>query len=447
MPSRESRPVVGPVDIHTLQRDGRGVGRLGARTVVVSQAYPGDSVITRVDVETKSVFQGRVKRVVSSSATRRPSPCAHADWCTGCPYLGVDRDAEIGWKKGFVEDEARKQGIELPEGWRFETPTSPYEWRHFAKQIFGLRDGHLVLGSYVQGTHVVVDNARCSVLVPELQVLLERVVAAARHVEARPDNVGSPGLLHVLARASRVGGQSQLVIATRDPSGADALAIFEKIVPLDPELVSGWVLIQETPSNNLLEGRALHVHGFRDLTDTLLDVECRIGPASFFQANPACAETMFREAVERAGAGRSALDLYSGVGILAVGLAKRFERVTAVEAVEEAASLIAKNAAKAGVSVDAVHADVETAVDLLLDRGPFDVVVADPPRKGLGPRGTHVVTRLAPVRLVLLSCDLSAWGKDARTLADSGYKLAAFSVYDAFPRTAHVEVLSVFERV
>ncbi len=446
MPSRESRPVVGPVDIQSLQRDGRGVGRLGARTVVVSQAYPGDSVITRVDVETKSVFQGRVKRVVSAAETRRPSPCAHADWCTGCPYLGADREAEIAWKRGFVVEEARRQAIDLPGDWTFETPTAPWEWRHFAKQIFGLRDGHLVLGSYVQGTHVVVDNARCPVLVPGLQVLLERVVAAARHVGARPDNVGAPGLLHVLARSSRADGRCQLVVATRDPSGADALAIFEKVVPLDPELVSGWVLIQEQPSNNLLEGRALHVHGFRDLTDTLLDVECRIGPTSFFQANPACAETMFRDAVERAGSGRSALDLYSGVGILAVGLAKRFERVTAVEAVEEAAALIRKNAAKAGVAVDAVHADVETALDVLSDRGPFDVVVADPPRKGLGARGTQVVTRLAPSRLVLLSCDLAAWGKDARTLIDSGFKLGRFTVYDAFPRTAHVEVSSVFER-
>ncbi|HEX9372738.1 MAG TPA: methyltransferase, partial [Roseiflexaceae bacterium] len=139
-------------------------------------------------------------------------------------------------------------------------------------------------------------------------------------------------------------------------------------------------------------------------------------------------------------------DLYGGVGTIALHLADKVRHVTCVESIAESARLGERNvAANSVTNVDMVAADV---LAFLRDQtaGRFDVVVADPPRIGLGPDVCRELLRLRPERLVYVSCNVLTQLEDARALA-SGYRLIALRGYDMFPQTPHMEALAIFERV
>jgi tRNA/tmRNA/rRNA uracil-C5-methylase (TrmA/RlmC/RlmD family) len=187
-----------------------------------------------------------------------------------------------------------------------------------------------------------------------------------------------------------------------------------------------------------------------------------IGPNTFFQNNvhlllpllddvAIAATTNHQPPLERSNVqtfkrSNVVADLYGGVGTIALHLADRAGHITCVESVEESARLAERNIAANGVgNVDIVAADV---LAFLRDQaiGQFDVVVADPPRAGLGPDVCRELLRVRPRRLVYVSCNALSQLEDARALA-AGYRLAELRGYDMFPQTPHMEALAVFERV
>ncbi len=438
--------VVGPVSIESTESDGRGKGMLGSRVVLVSQAIPGDTVMVRVDSQTRGTFGGRVRRVVDPSPHRTTSPCKHEFWCTGCAWIGATGDYEAEMKRGRVVDMATAIGVPVEVIGALRRPSPTLGYRHYAKSEFGSRQGALILGSFVSGTHWVVDNDGCPVLVDELSKTTSAVLRSAIAIGATRDRPETRGLRHVLARRSRATGETLIVVASGRDDASDARAVVQQVTALDPSVTSAWTLAQTKASNTLLDGDLVHVSGKTTITDSLLGIPVQIGPRSFFQANPACAEAMFEVALQLAGVGNRVWDLYSGVGVLAMALATNFAHVSAVESVPEAAALIGANAASARVNVVGLSAKVEDYAAWAPLAGSPDVIVADPPRKGLGLLGVSACTESSAQRLVLLSCDLTAWQRDVGELLRRGFLVTAVEPFDAFPKTAHVETVTCFER-
>jgi 23S rRNA (uracil1939-C5)-methyltransferase len=178
----------------------------------------------------------------------------------------------------------------------------------------------------------------------------------------------------------------------------------------------------------------------------------RVGGRSFFQVNRFLIEKLIESAIgDASGAagggvsGGSALDLYAGVGLFSVPLAKRFGEVTAVEANQGATRDLEFNAERAGVSVKAEHARVE---DFLAtshhNPGEFDFIVADPPRAGLGKSVTQHLAKLAAPRIVIVSCDPATLARDVAMLGE--YEIEKLTLVDLFPQTYHMETVAKLRR-
>jgi tRNA/tmRNA/rRNA uracil-C5-methylase (TrmA/RlmC/RlmD family) len=177
------------------------------------------------------------------------------------------------------------------------------------------------------------------------------------------------------------------------------------------------------------------------LHEEVAGVRLRVSARSFFQSGPEAAEALVAAvgaAAGDVGAGTRLADLYGGVGLFAATVG----RAARIELVEASASATAD----ARVNLGALEARVVRSDVARWHARPCDVVVADPPRAGLGRGGVRAVRRTRAPRLVLVSCDAGALGRDARLLADAGYRLVASTVVDAFPHTPHVEVVSRFDR-
>ena len=435
--------------ISDLHADGRGVAELGRKTAFVSQAYPGEEVIFEIDRKTKRELAGRVKRFVHKNDNRIEHSCANEFKCTGCPLLAYPLNDEKSFKESKIRSVFDDVGIDLGAcEFQFKIPSEAFGYRHYAKQVFGVCDGRVVLGSYVAGTHFLADNENCPVLTDELQRLLAEVADQARSRKMRAHRDNDVGLRFAVARHSRSSGEVLLVLSTSDKSSEAQLnELAQDLLDRNSSLVSVTVLHNEAPGNSLLSGDELFQIGKSSIVETLLGFEFEIGPRSFFQINPVAAEILFKEALQFAGHGERCLELFSGVGALTFGLASQFKEIKAVELSAEAVESL--NLRKTQLGLDSITAHCGDGTVLgseLLDTFSPETCLADPPRKGLGEPLCKALGASSLKRLVLLSCEPQSLKRDLPWLLDEGFKVSAVSAIDQFPRTAHVETVMLLER-
>ncbi|MCH9650185.1 MAG: RsmD family RNA methyltransferase [Deltaproteobacteria bacterium] len=443
------------VRIEDWNGDGRGRGTLGSKTVLVSQAHPGEEVSVRLDRKTRGTLQGRVLRLIAADPTRIPHSCRHEFRCTGCPFLAADDHDEADFKVAKVTHALRQAGAPEEALQPLQVPAGPFGYRHLAKQATGLFRGKVMLGSYVAGTHEVANNAGCPVLVPELATVLEQVrqllieskVRIWRPAGASGEG-GSDGLRHVVARQSRATGEQLLVLVTSTKEGAVQRKLCDVLVQDLPTVAGAHLLLNEDPGNTLRLGESLHVSGLVSIEENLGGFRHLLGPRSTFRINPLAAEVLVQEILEAAGEGKVCLEPFSGEGALTLPLTRGFERVLAAEKSPDAVDRLRKSAQGADL-LDRIPCYVGRAEALLptwLEEENPDCAVLAPPKKGLGPvlLGALGTSRLS--RIVLLSSDPLALAHDLPPLLASGFQLSRVTPIDSLPRTAHVDTVSLLTR-
>ena len=370
------------------------------RVVFVEGALPGERVVVELTDQRKDFARGRVVEVLEPSDARVGAPCGSvARGCGGCQWQHAEIGAQASFKRAIVLDALRRIG-------RMDDPP-------VAEDVVRVGGGRTTLRlAVVDGRagfrrrhgHDVVEVDECLVAHPLLQDLLV--------------NGNYDGADEVTLRASVATGE-RLVVC--DPSMAGVL------VPDDVVLVS-----VDDP-------------GLAALNEDVAGRRWRVSALSFFQSGPEAADALVdavRFAAEAEGA--RVLDAYAGVGLLGGSLDAA--SIVALESSPWSAADAQVNLADLDAVV--VEGEVARAAPELSAKGrPFDVVVADPARPGLGPTAAAALAGVGAERLVLVSCDPASFARDVRLLADHGYRLDHTQVLDLFPHTFHVEAVSRFNRV
>jgi 23S rRNA (uracil1939-C5)-methyltransferase len=403
-------PVVGAVDalqqrleLHVagVAAGGDGLARQDTgRVVFVRGALPGERVVASVVDERRDFARAELVEVLEPSPDRVVPPCPHVgDGCGGCDWQHVTPAAQRGLKAAIVADALRHQAhvdITVDHG-----PDLPAEG--YRTTVRGLASGgRFALRERASDDAVVLGS--CLVAHP----LLEELIIDGSF----PDG-------EVVLRAGARTGE-RLVVVDGDPTDAR--------LPADVRVVG---------AEELAAGRRAWFH------EEVAGHRFRVSARSFFQASPDGAEALVEAVGDAAGdelhPGRPMVDLYGGVGLFAVSL-DAAAGSSLVEASASAAADARVNLAGSGVKVvrsDATRWRPRHA----------RLVVADPPRAGLAKAGVAVVGRTGARRLVLVSCDPAALGRDARILGAAGWVLRSAALVDLFPHTSHVEVVTAFDRV
>ncbi|HVB10208.1 MAG TPA: 23S rRNA (uracil(1939)-C(5))-methyltransferase RlmD [Bacillota bacterium] len=419
------------VEIGSLVAGGDGLARVGGQAVFVPGAAPGDRLEVAITDRHKTYARARIVEVLQPGPDRVAPPCPVFGRCGGCQWQHLTYEAQLRWKREIVRDAFKRlarMDVEVAE-----VVPSPNPWRYRHKTAVPLG-----VGFYAHGSHEIVPFEECLIQHP----LLDRIVAAVRELGLPPyDERTHTGLLrHVVARCNLRGDQAVVALVVTDPR-VEAASLMQRI----PELRGVVANINTTPGNAILGDRSVVLAGENAITEEVDGLRFEISAESFFQVNPAAAAALHRmaaEAAQAAGAGGTALDLYAGVGSIALRLAGGFDRVTAVEISAAACRDAERNAALNGITnVRFVHGRVE---DLRAERA--DVVVLDPPRKGAGAEVIAAVAGMRPGRIVYVSCDPATLARDARALADAGWAPLSAVPLDMFPQTAHVETVAAFGR-
>jgi len=422
---------------------GRALGRLEGRVVMLAGAVPGDEVVARIRADRGRYVEAETIEVVRPSAGRRSPSCPIQSRCGGCPLMPVPEDAQREAKLAFVVDALARIG-------RVADPpvaplTGPEPWlgyRHKIELALTRDDpDRVVLGYHrAESGSEIVDVAACAIADPRLNDLLDLVRSHFVDGPGRDDPALRGGVAwRVILRASITGADR--LIALRGPSGAfPALEEFARMAS-----AAGVTGVARIHAGTGRRGGATTetLAGEAWIHETILGTEFRVPAGVFLQVHPRAAETLGRHLLGAAGRPGSVLELYGGVGGFGLAFAQDGARVQIVEADPEAIACGLDAAARAGLGETRfIRGDVLAVLgELTAGRAP-DLLVADPPRTGLGRGVAERLGLLRPRRIAMVTCDPATMARDVLSLRRLGYVLDRVVPFDLFPQTAHVEAIA-----
>lgn len=379
------------VTIERIVPGGLGLAHAAGRTFFVALAAPGDLLRVRVErVQGRIVFAS-IQEILNPSPARTAPPCPYFGRCGGCDFQQLTYEAQLNAKREIIRDALRRIGrLELPMDLRIVPAPAALHYRARAQWQYDQKAK--TLGYYERGTHRICDVLECPVLVPELQ----QTLSAARAQMSGDQLPESTGEIQAVA-------------------GDDG-------VSLSPAF----------------EDEATH-----EVTRTIRGERYQFSAGGFFQINQQLLPALVEEAVGKLS-GSLALDLYCGVGLFTLPLARSFSRVIGLEGNSRAVSFAQSNLTRAGLENAGV---IAATVGIWLERNaaslpPVDLIVLDPPRSGAEPETIQSIKQIAPNHISYVSCDPTTLARDLRMLvADDKYIIGSVVGLDLFPQTHHVETV------
>jgi 23S rRNA (uracil1939-C5)-methyltransferase len=412
--------------------------------VFIPNAIAGERVLVRIEKAQKTWAAGKITEILEKSPHRVNRECPVAKLCGGCDFWHMDYDEECRLKAERVRQNLNRMGGESLEEVPILGAPVCTGYRNKAQYPVSSKKGRVYAGFFKAGTHQVVENEKCLILNPEADAVKAQVINYVNHyrVSAYDEQTHTGLLRHIYVRRGAVSGQVLvcLVVNGRKLPHTDDLIRRLQTVPGFTTLV---LSVNTKKGNTVLGDEFITLYGPGYIEDTLCGLNFRLSARSFYQVNHHQAQRLYEAAIAQAeitGAD-TVLDLYCGVGTITLIMAKAAGRVIGVEVIPQAVEDARENALRNGITnAEFFCGDAGEAALALEAKGiRADVVVVDPPRKGLNADAIEALARFAPRRIVYVSCDPATLARDVALLKEKGYGLKSAQAADLFPRCAHVE--------
>ena len=443
--------------IERLSSDGSGVAHSAdGEAVFVPGTAPGDEARVRIVKDCGRYAFGILDELLTPSPDRIPVDCPVAGPCGGCSLRHLDYAAELRAKQESVLDAFRRiGGLEVPV---LDILPSPEVDRYRNKVQFPVgvdKNGAPCIGFYAGRTHRIVPCPDCKLQPGVLNEIGNALCAFFAQQGIRPyDEQSGKGLVrHIFLRRGAHSGQIMVcLVCTRAklPHAEQLCTVLREQFPA----ISTILLNVNAKNTNVILGSENHIlYGPGYIEDTLCGVPVRLGPLSFYQVNTLAAERLYGVAAQYAQLtpDDALLDLYCGMGTIGLSMADQCRELIGVEIVPEAIESAKANAARMGEAVAAKSrffcADAGQAATQLAAEGLHpDIVMLDPPRKGCDEATLTAVVRMAPRRVVYVSCNPATAARDAAWLEQNGYHAEKVQPVDLFPRTKHCETVVLLSK-
>ena len=436
--------------IERLSSDGSGVAHSAdGEAVFVPGTAPGDEARVRIVKDCGRYAFGILDELLTPSPDRIPVDCPVAGPCGGCSLRHLDYAAELRAKQESVLDAFRRiGGLEVPV---LDILPSPDVDRYRNKVQFPVgvdKNGVPCIGFYAGRTHRIVPCPDCKLQPGVLNEIGNALCTFFAQQGIRPyDEQSGKGLVrHIFLRRGAHSGQIMVCLVCTRAKLPHAEQLCTALRGQFPA-ISTILLNVNAKNTNVILGSENHIlYGPGYIEDTLCGVPVRLGPLSFYQVNTLAAERLYGVAAQYAQLtpDDALLDLYCGMGTIGLSMAEQCRELIGVEIVPEAIESAKANAARMGEAVAAKSrffcADAGQAATQLAAEGLHpDIVMLDPPRKGCDEATLSAVVRMAPRRVVYVSCNPATAARDAAWLEQNGYHAEKVQPVDLFPRTKHVE--------
>lgn len=429
-----------------LTSEGLGVCRPEGIAVFVKGALPGETWRIRIVKSTGNAVYGKGLECLVPSLDRREPDCGHFGICGGCNYLHLSYEAELREKMQRINDAFRRIGGLDFKVSRIIPAEDCFRYRNKAIYAVGQKEGKTVYGFYRPNTHELVPINDCILQSPESGAAATAVCRWMDEHNISPFDrqSGKGAIRHIFTRRAK-NGPMVCCIVSACGLGAATSSLAPALTAECPFLSGVVLCINKSSGNTVLDGNFYTLWGSPAVVDTLCGHEFEIDTRAFYQVNPSQTEFLYRQITDFAlpSGGGTVLDLYCGCGTISLCLAVKADRVIGAEIIPQAVENARKNAERNGIrNAEFICADAGDAAADLLSRGlKPDVVVVDPPRKGMDAQAIKSVSAMAPRKIVYVSCNPSTLARDLARLSSFGYMAEEAAAVDMFPKTSHVETV------
>ena len=440
------------VDIIDNGYEGEGIAKIDNFTVFIPGAIKGEKIkILIVKVLSSHAF-GKILEILEKSEKRQNADCPTYKRCGGCNLRHIQYEETLKMKQNAVQslvNKTLKNKIQVDKTIGMD---KPYHYRNKAQYPLGIdKNGDPVIGVFANRTHEVIPMENCFIQNPQSEEIAKYVLQFIKqnNISIYNEETQKGLFRHIVIK---VGLKTNEIMCIFVINGKD--------IPKENELKSA--LVQKFPNiktivknintkntNVILGEQNINIFGNGYIEDILGEYRFKISPLSFFQVNPIQAEKLYNIGVEAANISKDdvVFDLYCGISTISLFMAKFAKKVYGIEIVKEAVEMAKENAKNNHIeNAEFFDGDVEVVLEDMIHNKKIipDIVMFDPPRKGLDKKSIHNILKIKPKKIVYISCNPATLIRDLSDFEDL-YEIKSITPVDMFPFTSHVECVAVLE--
>ena len=432
--------------------EGEGIAKIDNFTIFIPGAIKGEKVKILIVKVLSAYAYGKILEIIEKSEKRQEADCATYKRCGGCNLRHIKYEETLIMKQNAVQslvNKTLKNKIQVQETVGME---NPFHYRNKAQYPFGTnKEGEPVIGVFASRTHEVIPMEKCLIQNPQSEEIAKFILQFIKEnkISIYDEKTGKGLFRHIVIK---VGIKTNQIMCV--------LVINGKIIPQESKLIQELTAkfsniktiiknINMKNTNVILGQENINIYGDGHIEDILGEYTFKISPLSFYQVNPVQAEKLYNLGVEMAQISKedTVFDLYCGIGTISLFMAKYAKKVYGIEIVKEAVEAAKENAKINGVTNTEFFAgDVEIVLDELINKQcvKADIVMFDPPRKGLDKNSINNILKIKPKKIVYISCNPATLIRDLAEFEEK-YEIKTIIPVDMFPFTSNVECCSVLE--
>ena len=432
--------------------EGEGIAKIDNFTIFIPGAIKGEKVkILIVKVLSSHAF-GKILEIIKKSKTRKETDCTTYKRCGGCNLRHVKYEETLKMKQNAVQslvNKTLKNKIQVQETVGMK---NPFHYRNKAQYPLGTnKEGEPVIGVFANRTHEVIPMEKCLIQNPQSEEIAKYILEFIKrnNISIYNEQTGRGLFRHIVIKVGIKTNQIMCILVINGKSIPREKNLIKELIAKYPQIKTIIKNVNMKNTNVILGQENINIYGDGYIEDKLGEYTFRISPLSFYQVNPVQAEKLYNLGVEMAQISKqdTVFDLYCGIGTISLFMAKYAKKVYGIEIVKEAVDAANENAKLNGVqNTEFYEGDVELVLDDLINKQGIkaDIVMFDPPRKGLDKKSINNILNIKPKKIVYISCNPATLIRDLAEFEDS-YEIKTIVPVDMFPFTSHVECVSVLE--
>ena len=440
------------VDIIDNGFEGEGIAKIDNFTIFIPGAIKGEKIkILIVKVLSSHAF-GKILEILEKSEKRQNVDCSTYKRCGGCNLRHVKYEETLKMKQNAVQslvNKTLKNKIQVAETIGMD---KPYHYRNKAQYPLGIdKNGEPVIGVFANRTHEVIPMENCLIQNPQSEEIAKYVLQFIKqnHISIYNEETQKGLFRHIVIKVGIKTNEIMCIFVINRKNIPKENELKNALVQKFPNIKTIVKNINTKNTNVILGGQNINIFGNGYIEDILGEYRFKISPLSFFQVNPIQAEKLYNIGVEAANITKDdvVFDLYCGIGTISLFMAKFAKKVYGIEIVKEAVEMAKENAKNNHIeNVEFYDGDVEIVLDDMIHNQNIipDIVMFDPPRKGLDKKSIHNILKIKPKKIVYISCNPATLIRDLSDF-ETLYEVKSITPVDMFPFTSHVECVAVLQ--
>ena len=433
--------------------EGEGIAKIENFTIFIPNSIKGEKVRILIVKVLKSHAFGKVLEIIKTSEYRKESDCETYKRCGGCDLRHIKYEETLRMKQNAVQSLVNKtleNEVKVEETLGME---NPYNYRNKAQYPVGLdKEGKPIIGVFANRTHEIIPIKECLIQNKKSENLAKFVLEFIKknNISVYNEKTTKGLVRHIVTKIGIKTNEIMCIIVINGRNIPKEKELVSEILKAFPE-VKTIVKNINTKNTNVIMGKEnINLYGDGYIKDKLGDFVFKISPLSFYQVNPIQAEKLYNIAVKGAEISKDdvVFDLYCGIGTISLFMAKYAKKVYGIEIVEDAIKDAKENSKLNNIkNSEFIAGDVEIVLDDLINKKKIipDIIMVDPPRKGLDNKSINNILKISPKKVVYVSCNPATLVRDLKSLEEK-YEIKTIKPVDMFPFSKHVECVALMGR-